>query len=251
MYQKQKYALLKNLQDCNILKPLKECSAIIAGGAIRSVFANEEISDYDIYFTCKKDLEKFIKIIEDEDKEDDFRKVSFTESAITYKFLHSYPKVVLQVIILPELMTIAENIIKQFDFTICMGAYDINKDEFILHDKFLEHLSRKELYYNIACKYPICSMYRVKKYLNKGYCISGIEMVKLALSINNLKMDNYKDLKKQLIGIDTMFLKDLTDVMMTSEYNNKKYEFEQFIDFLDDYFINKIDDLFDYQEDDD
>lgn len=249
-YKKQKYLLLNGLQDCNILKSLKEHKAIIAGGAIRAVFANEKISDYDIYFSSRKDLNEFKEVMKKKIEDKEFKKVFVTETATTYKYLYDRPKVIIQLITLDHLFKSANEIIKEFDFTVCMGAYDITNDDFVLHENFLEHLSRKELHYNINCKYPIGAINRVKKYMNKGYNISGIEIVKIALAINNLKMNDYRALKEQLMGIDTMFLKDLTDVMMSPEYENKKYEFGEFINFMDTFYDNKIDNLFNYQEDD-
>lgn len=58
-------------------------------------------------------------------------------------------------------------------------------------------------------------------------------MIKIALAINNLNMKNYKDLKQQLMGIDTAFLKPLTDVLLNEE---EEYEFDTFKDVLSNFY---------------
>lgn len=237
MYNKQQYLLLNKLKESKLFDLLKESHAVIAGGAVRAVFAREFIADYDIYFKNKEDLDSFLFKLD----RLDFELVFSTDVAKSYK----KDDMKIQVIILPELINQnPENIIGQFDYTICMGAYDFDTSSFVLENNFLEHLAQKELYYNVNGKYPLSSLFRLKKYFKKGYTISGSEIIKLGLAINNLKMKNYKDLKQQLQGIDTLFLKELTDKLMTPEYSEKVYDFAEFMGMIDEYFENKLNDIF-------
>jgi hypothetical protein len=237
MYNKQQYLLLNILKEEKLFNLLIATHAIIAGGAIRAVFAREFISDYDIYFKNTIDLDSFESGL----KELDFELAFSSDTAKSYK----KNNIKIQVIIMPEL--IKENpkdIIDQFDYSVCMGAYDFDTQSFFLADSFLEHVARKELYYNVNCKYPLSSMFRLKKYFKKGYTISGSEIIKLGLAVNNLKMKDYRDLKVQLQGIDTLFLKELTDKLMTPEYAEKSYDFNEFMGMITEYFENKLEDVF-------
>lgn len=238
MYTKQEYILLQNLKDAKLIDPLTISHAIIAGGAIRSVFANEFISDYDIYFKSTLDLITFeYNLIQLENVELSFQ----TDVAKTY----NVNKLKIQVIIMPELIcSNAKDIIDQFDYTVCMGAYDFDTKQFVLNDRFIEHIARRELSYNVNGKYPLGSLFRLRKYLKKGYTISGTEIIKLGLSINNLKMESYIDLKKQLEGIDTLFLKELTDKLLSPEYAEKKFDFSEFMDMIDKFFTDKLEEVF-------
>ena len=47
MYEYEKFKLL-NLLDDDLQESLKEFNAIIAGGAITSIFCNREVSDIDV-----------------------------------------------------------------------------------------------------------------------------------------------------------------------------------------------------------
>lgn len=227
MYKKQEYNLLKGLSDNHILYSFCNNRVFIAGGAIRAVFANEQISDYDVYFRNESDRKNFLC-----DCEDDLEKVFESNNAITFKTKDG--KITIQAIILDELLSDSANgIFNEFDFSICMGAYDFLSKEFVLHEKFLEHLSSRELFYNINSKYPIASMARMRKYLKKGYRISGVEIIKLALRINNLKMKTFSDLKEQLEGIDTMFLSELTSILLSDEYGENTYNYNDAMSLLD------------------
>ena len=106
---------------------------------------------------------------------------------------------------------------------------------------FLEHLSTRVLVFNIDAKYPINSMWRVQKYTDRGYKLPAIEMIKLALCINNLNMKNYLDLKEQMIGIDTLFLVDVTDALLEKE--STKYDFKSALTFINEKLREKFEDL--------
>ena len=238
MYNKQEYILLKKLKSDELYEKLQECHAVIAGGAVRAVFANEYISDYDIYFKSSEDMTSFLKKM----AETDFTKSYSTDLAKSF----TKEDTKIQVIIMPDLICQdPKDIINQFDYSVCMGAYDIDNKQFILQDGFIEHIARRELYFNVNAKYPLASLFRLRKYLKKGYTISGTEIIKLGLSINNLKMTNYMELKKQLEGIDTLFLAELTNKLMTPEYAEREYDFNAFVSMIDEYFQDKLDELLD------
>lgn len=223
-FNKQKWLLFNDL-DTSFIHKLRDNRAVIAGGAVRAVFAGEAISDYDIYAPTTGAVANIIEYLE---KEFDF--VFKTDNAITYK----NDKIKVQIITMPENIGLSnDELISKFDFTIAMGLYDLVEDTFVLGDCFLRDLCSRELVFNTKAQYPIASMYRMKKFLKRGYKISGTEIVKMSLAIHGLKIETYRDLKPQLMGIDTLFLKDLTDLLLTKEYAEKKYDFNEFLDLLD------------------
>jgi hypothetical protein len=237
MHEKQKYLLLKDLSNAKILGTLKQARAVIAGGAVRAVFAGEHISDYDVYFKNVNGINQVRTWLDN----NEFVQFAVTPNAESY----SKNSVKIQLITMPSLA--CENstdIIKQFDYSVCMGAFDVESDTFVLDPLFLEDVSRRELRFNITSKYPISSLFRLRKYLKKGYSISGIEMVKLGCAINNLQMKSYRDLRDQLQGIDTLFLMDLTNKLGSSEYGEKEYNFAAFTELLDQYAGDKLDEVF-------
>jgi hypothetical protein len=223
-FNKQKWLLFNNL-DTPFIHILRDNRAVIAGGAVRAVFAGEPIADYDIYVPSTEAETNVLEYLEEE-----FEFVFRTDNAITFK----NDKIKVQLIIMPENIGLSnDELLSNFDFTIAMGLYDLVEDNFVLNDRFLRDVCSRELVFNAKAKYPIASMYRMKKFLKRGYKISGTEIVKMSLAIHGLKIETYRDLKPQLMGIDTLFLKDLTDLLLTPEYAEKKYDFNEFLDLME------------------
>lgn len=124
-----------------------------------------------------------------------------------------------------------------------MGAYDFASDEFILHDRFLLDLSKRILCFNETAQYPLCSLFRLRKFSKRGFSISGSEIIKLGLAVNNVKIANYGELREQLLGIDTLFLKDLTDTMLSKK--ETEYDFNKFLCEIDAHITKYYSSLFD------
>lgn len=227
---KAKYLLLKNMNE-DVKNIFKNYKVVIAGGAITSVFTSVPINDYDVYIKSLNDLNVIISKLE----EIGYEIVFDTDNAISMK-MNKETKIQL---IKKLIGKSADEIVNEFDFTVCMGAYDFETDKFILHDRFLYDLARKELIFNTNAKYPICSMYRTRKYQKRGFTLPGVEIIKIALAINNLNLESYADLKEQLQGIDTLFLKDVTDVLMTDDYKNKQYDMNEFLDLVSNH-LDKV-----------
>lgn len=181
--------------------PSKFKGAYIAGGAIRSVFTNSEISDLDIYF---KNKEAFIEAVVGAF---DCRMwcVSVSKRAVTF----AYGTTIVQFMyfdFFPE----AKNIFENFDFTVCMAAIDLDTEEFFLHDDFLKHNSQRFLRFNPKTRFPIASAIRVMKYLKKGYTIGNGEFLKVILASRLPALNSWDDLKDQIGGAygDQVLLKN-------------------------------------------
>ena len=231
VFGRQRHYLFKDL-DTATKNAMRTSNAIIAGGAIRSVFAGEYISDYDLYFDREEDLQ-----IMKEYLDEGFKVVFTSPNAISYK----KDKICIQLIIIPELIGLGYiKLLEEFDFTICMGAFSMEENKFYHAENFLTDLNERRLIFNIKAKYPMASMYRILKYIKKGYKVSGLEIVKIGLSIHNLKMVDYKDLRKQLMGIDTLFLKELTDDLLSKDKDNLEYDFDDFMDIFNGYCYDQI-----------
>lgn len=204
MYKFEEKKLLSMINE-DILNIIKEEKCIIAGGCITSLFTRRDINDIDIYFRNKESLIRALKYIKDDyyiNSHTD-KATMFTEKEQAYQFIHF------------KFFNDAKEIFDTFDFTVCMAAYDFKTNEFILHDEFLKHNAQKMLKFNHNTAYPIMSALRVQKYEKKGYVISKPEFIKIMLTINNLKINTYKEVKEQIGGMygvnyDNLFV-DLND----------------------------------------
>ncbi len=181
----------------HIIKILQENNAFIAGGAITSIFSNNPIKDFDVFFRTKEDymntMEKVKKI-----SNDIFCK---THNAVTYKNLDC-TNTTIQFIHLPDsFKPDPKDLFNEFDFTVCCGLYDFQEGRFILHRDFLKHLSQRKLIFNFAHKYPISSLLRTQKYKDRGFNLDNKEFLKIIMSISALNIKTNADAAKQMGGM--------------------------------------------------
>lgn len=101
-----------------------------------------------------------------------------------------------------------EEIHKNYDFAHCTCAWSSWDNELFLPEKALECIINKELYY-IGSKYPLCSIVRTRKYLERGYHINAGQYVKMCMQLNELDLKDVKVLEDQLTGVDTIYFQTL------------------------------------------
>lgn len=103
-----------------------------------------------------------------------------------------------------------EDIHKNYDFVHCTCAWSSWDNEVFLPQKALECIINKELYY-VGSKYPLCSMIRTRKYLERGYHINAGQYVKMAMQLNELDLKDVSVLEDQLTGVDTTYFQMMID----------------------------------------
>lgn len=97
-----------------------------------------------------------------------------------------------------------EEIHKNYDFVHCTCAWSSWNNEVFLPTKALECIINKELYY-VGSKYPLCSIIRTRKYIERGYHINAGQYVKMCMQLNELDLKDVKVLEEQLTGVDTTY----------------------------------------------
>ena len=219
-YKKEKLELKRLLPET--FKIFKDYDCYIAGGAITSLFTGTEINDIDIYFKTKEELFKCLC----EHFECEYI-IYISKKAITFRlsnqetvqlvFMNYYNK--------------AKDIFKDFDFTINMGAFDIKKDKFVLHEDFLKDNVRKKLIINTDTAFPFVTGNRILKYQKKGYTIDSLQMTKLMLTISKKNIRTYETLEKQLGG---MYGENILE--LSKEDKKKKFSLDNIIDKLNHYY---------------
>lgn len=95
-----------------------------------------------------------------------------------------------------------EVIHKNYDFAHCTCSWTSWNNEVQLPPKALECIINKELYY-VGSKYPLCSIIRTRKYLERGYHINAGQYVKMAFQLNELNLYDLETLEDQLTGVDS------------------------------------------------
>lgn len=174
------------------LAGLKNC--FVAGGAITSLHTNKPINDYDIYpkSSLARDEAIFWAY------EDGWWCVNVSSRALT--FAHKSSDINMQIMLF-DIFDSAEKIFECFDFTVCMGAYDLDNEKFIHHNEFLLHCSQRFLSFNPKTRFPYASAWRVRKYEEKGYAIGKMEFHKILMACAAKPINSWDELKEQVGGV--------------------------------------------------
>jgi hypothetical protein len=191
--------VIKAALGSNVYDILKEEKAFLAGGAIASLFCNREINDYDIYCPSKYAVARIMcDAIEDNNVLSPYE---LMVNACTGKsIMCNKGETAIQFITFDYFKNV-EDLFNTFDFTVCMGAYSFDTEEFLLHDNFLVHNSQRFLKYNQKTAYPLVSALRVQKYIDKGYNISKLEMMRILATVSEIKLTSWKDAEEHLGGM--------------------------------------------------
>lgn len=105
-----------------------------------------------------------------------------------------------------------EEIHKNYDFVHCTCAWSSWNNELFLPQKALECIINKELYY-VGSKYPLCSIIRTRKYIERGYHINAGQYVKMCMQLNELDLKDVKVLEDQLTGVDTAYFQSMVEAL--------------------------------------
>ena len=139
----------------------------------------------------------------DDDSKEKYRPRFITSNAITLS--HK-----IQIVI--RFYGEVEEIHKNYDFAHCTCAWSSWNNELFLPQKALECIINKELYY-IGSKYPLCSIIRTRKYIERGYHINAGQYVKMCMQLNELDLKDVKVLEDQLTGVDTAYFQMMVETL--------------------------------------
>ena len=124
-----------------------------------------------------------------------------------------------------------EEIHKNYDFAHCTCSWTSWNNEVQLPVKALECIINKEMYY-IGSRYPLCSIIRTRKYLERGYHINAGQYVKMAFQLNELNLHDIETLEDQLTGVDSGYFMIMISALRKKADENgeaqvdKSYVFE-------------------------
>lgn len=183
------------------LKPI--CITWVAGGCVRDYFSIGKLtSDIDLFFTCVEDFEKCkqylvndsIRVItkvepstapDGEDKitevpiDKPLAKVLFeNDNVLKVRYRGRSFDLVKKYFLSPELT------ITEFDFTVCCAAVDSGK--VYNHETFFIDLAKRQLMIN-KLPFPLSTMWRLQKFIQKGFYMCSGEMLKLSKAIGALQ----------------------------------------------------------------
>lgn len=264
---------VKSITDEEVAK-LVDRNSIITGGSIVSMLLNEEVNDYDYYFTNKdtafkvaeyyvnkfnqekgtsitvKEEKGRIKIFvkssgvagepEDIDGAEEYEPTTEFDDAessleeLKKKEEPKYKPVFLstnaisltgKIQLVMRFYGDAEEIHSNYDF-VHATCFWRSEDNFLsLPQAALEAILTKELIYT-GSKYPLCSIFRTKKFINRGWHINAGQYLKMALQLNDLDLLDMDTLQDQLTGVDSYYFHRVIDQIKEKQEENPDYKID-------------------------
>lgn len=188
-----------------LLGEFADVGLILAGGAVLSIITGQNVNDLDFYMKDRQREAEVLLLLKKY-----FPGAGYvSRNAITMKRKSSRSNKVWSIQLILRFAGPVHHIFETFDFTITQGAYDFCTKSFEFGERFMQDVAAKKLVYLGGSRYPICAMYRTKKYGERGYAVPGSTIMHIALSIVRLDIKTYGELKDQLMGIDTCYLQGL------------------------------------------
>jgi len=165
---------------------------------------------------------KFDRVIEDsaavdesKDEGQPYRPVFMSQNAIT---LSNQLQIVIRFFGKPE------EIHKNYDYVHATNWWMKVDNKLELYPEALQSLLNRALVYR-GSLYPIASIFRVRKFMERGWRVSAGELLKIMWQISELDLADAEVLKEQLTGVDMMYMWALIDALkslppkkITSEY---------------------------------
>lgn len=225
----------------DVRQAINRCT--IAGGAIVSLLQDISPNDYDVYTKTKEDCELLARYYvelfnwDNQLEQDEYRKatvvvegdkVKVIQPAMDGATIKQDVSKFRPIFISPNAITLngnvqlifrfygePEKLVQEFDFEHCTGYFHrvswenvVYKNELVLNEDMLMSVLTKELKYRHG-KYPVSSLLRLQKYIQRGYTIPTGELIKLALDISKLDLSDSQVFSDQLSGVDLQLSADV------------------------------------------
>lgn len=107
-----------------------------------------------------------------------------------------------------EVSEIHEN----YDYLHCTCSYQYSNGSLTLPPDALVALLNKELRY-IGSKYPLCSLIRMRKFLQRDWKITAGQIVKMCFDVSKLDLSDMSVLREQLVGVDAAYFFEVLRIL--------------------------------------
>lgn len=108
-----------------------------------------------------------------------------------------------------------EAIHENFDFVHCMNYWTPGEGVVLRQDSLESLMSRTLLYQGSL--YPICSVIRSRKFVERGWRINAGQYLKMMLQISKLDLTSFEILEEQLTGVDAAYFAEILDKARSKE----------------------------------
>lgn len=107
---------------------------------------------------------------------------------------------------------------KNFDFVHCTNFWT-QKEGVTYKIEALQALLEKRLVYQ-GSLFPVAALFRLRKFISRGYRISAGEITKISYDISKLNLDDINVLKQQLMGCDVAYFHEVLNILQSEKREN-------------------------------
>lgn len=116
-----------------------------------------------------------------------------------------------------------EKIHENYDFVHCTNYWTSWERKVVLKIEALEAIMNKELLY-VGSKYPLCSIVRTRKFINRGWTINAGQYLKMCMQLNDLDLKDVNVLEDQLVGVDSGYFYMLIEALRKKHEDDPNFE---------------------------
>jgi len=116
-------------------------------------------------------------------------------------------------------------------------AYWTSDTGTIIPNEVYDAVVNKTLVYT-GSKYPVCSIFRMRKFIERGWKINAGQMLKICMQVSDLDLTDIDTLEDQLVGVDSLYFMNLIEQFRRMKEKNADW------DLTPQYIVSVIDKIF-------
>lgn len=128
-----------------------------------------------------------------------------------------------------------EEIHENYDYAHCTCQWTSADSKLVLPSEALECLLTNELRYK-GSKYPLASIIRSRKFINRGMTINAGQYLKMCMQLNDMDLRDLSVLEDQLIGVDAVYFAQMLKAIPFNRKINNKIDTSYLIEMIDKFF---------------
>lgn len=102
-------------------------------------------------------------------------------------------------------------------------AYWTHETKTVIPNEVYDATINQTLVYT-GSKYPVCSVFRMRKFIARGWKINAGQVLKMAMQISQLDLTDVDVLEDQLVGVDSLYFMQLIEQFRRMQEKNKDFE---------------------------
>jgi len=116
-----------------------------------------------------------------------------------------------------------DKIHETYDFEHTKAYYDNYNNTLDIPKIVYEHVINKTLRYS-GSLYPVCSIFRVRKFIERGWTINAGQLLKMCFQISQLDLTDINTLEDQLIGVDSIYFMNLIEQFRRQQQEDPNFQ---------------------------